>query len=62
MNVWAKACFELTDFSTHTVVSVVTNHMSNDANGCNIEGKAVWFGYRSHEPTILCFPLFNSMK
>lgn len=42
MNVWAKACFELTDFGTHAVVSVVTNLVSDDANGCNIEGKAVW--------------------
>lgn len=42
MNVWAKACFELTDFNTHAVVSVVTNNMSDDANGCNIDGNEVW--------------------
>ena len=42
MNVWAKACFELTDFDTHAVVSVVTNPMSDDANGCNIDEKEVW--------------------
>lgn len=42
MNVWAKACFELTDFGTHAVVSVVTNHISDDANGSNIEGNSVW--------------------
>jgi len=41
-EVWAKACFELTDFNTHAVVSVVTNQVSDDANGCNIEGNAVW--------------------
>lgn len=42
MNVWAKACFELTDFGTHAVVSVVTNFVSDDANGSNIKEKAVW--------------------
>lgn len=41
-QVWAKACFELTDFGTHAVVSVVTNQLSDDANGCNVEGEAVW--------------------
>ena len=39
---WAKACFELTDFGTHAVVSVVTKRESDDANGCNIDGDAVW--------------------
>ncbi|GGF83710.1 hypothetical protein GCM10010912_31090 [Paenibacillus albidus] len=42
LTVWAKACFELTDFNTHAVVSVVTNQTSDDANGCNIEGNEVW--------------------
>ncbi|ETT53494.1 MULTISPECIES: DUF1349 domain-containing protein [unclassified Paenibacillus] len=42
LSVWAKACFELTDFDTHAVVSVVTNQTSDDANGCNIEGNEVW--------------------
>ncbi|WP_238653311.1 DUF1349 domain-containing protein [Paenibacillus piscarius] len=42
LNVWAKACFELTDFDTRAVVSVVTNQTSDDANGCNIDGKEVW--------------------
>ena len=41
-NIWAKACFELTDFNTHAVVSVVTNQMYDDANGCNIDGNEVW--------------------
>ncbi|MEK5238943.1 DUF1349 domain-containing protein [Paenibacillus sp. FSL L8-0470] len=41
-QVWAKACFEKTDFDTHAVVSVVTNHTSDDANGCNINGNIVW--------------------
>lgn len=39
---WAKACFELTDFNTHAVVSVVTKDQSDDANGCNVEGNSVW--------------------
>lgn len=38
---WAKACFELTDFNTQAVVSVVTNGQSDDANGCNIEENSV---------------------
>lgn len=41
-GVWAKSCFEKTDFGTHAVVSVVTNHTSDDANGCDIDGNAVW--------------------
>jgi uncharacterized protein len=42
LQVWAKACFEKTDFDTHAVVSVVTNQTSDDANGCNIDGNTVW--------------------
>lgn len=42
MNVWAKACFEKTDFDTNAVVSVVTNGVSDDANGCNIDDNTVW--------------------
>lgn len=42
-NNWAKSCFELTDFGTHAVVSVVTkNGASDDANGCNIDGNHLW--------------------
>lgn len=41
-RLWAKACFELTDFNTHAVVSVVTNNYSDDANGCNINRNKVW--------------------
>ncbi|MFO7696208.1 MAG: DUF1349 domain-containing protein [Anaerolineae bacterium] len=40
--VWGKACFEQSDFGTHAVVSVVTNGVSDDANGCNIDGDTVW--------------------
>lgn len=42
MDCWAKACFEYTDFGTHAAVSVVTNGVSDDANGCNIEGNTAW--------------------
>jgi uncharacterized protein len=41
-QLWAKACFEKTDFNKHAVVSVVTNDTSDDANGCNIDGNTVW--------------------
>ncbi len=41
-SIWAKACFEKTDFDTNAVVSVVTNPLSDDANGCNIQGNEVW--------------------
>jgi len=41
-NCWAKLCFELTDFGTHAVVSVVTNGISDDANGVNIDGNTVY--------------------
>lgn len=41
-TMWAKACWEKTDFDTHAVVSVVTNGVSDDANGCNIESDTVW--------------------
>lgn len=39
---WAKACWEKTDFDTHAVVSVVTNGVSDDANGCNLDSNVVW--------------------
>ena len=39
---WGKLCFEQSDFGTRAVVSVVTNVRSDDANGCNIEGGAIW--------------------
>lgn len=42
MDCWAKACFEYTDFGTHAVVSVVTNGVSDDANGCNLDRDTVW--------------------
>ena len=39
---WVKFCFELTDIGTHTVVSVVTNGVSDDANGVDIQGNTVY--------------------
>lgn len=41
-RLWAKACFEKTDFGTHAVVSVVTNGTSDDANGSNVDTGSVW--------------------
>jgi len=41
-QIWAKVCFEATDFNTRAVVSVVTNKISDDANGCNINSDSVW--------------------
>ena len=41
-DLWAKTAFELTNFGTHTVVSVITNKLSDDANGVNLEGNEVW--------------------
>ena len=35
-NLWIKAAYEKSDFDTQAVVSVVTNQVSDDANGCNI--------------------------
>jgi regulation of enolase protein 1 (concanavalin A-like superfamily) len=39
---WVKLCFELTDLGTHSVVSVVTNGVSDDANGVDINGNSVY--------------------
>lgn len=38
---WAKICFELTDLGTHSIVSMVTNVVSDDANGVDIQGNQV---------------------
>lgn len=35
-TLWAKACYEQTYFGGHTAVSVVTNGLSDDANGQTI--------------------------
>jgi regulation of enolase protein 1 (concanavalin A-like superfamily) len=39
---WAKVCFESTDLGTHAVVSVVTDGLSDDANGPNLDVPDVW--------------------
>ncbi len=39
---WAKACFELTDFGKTAAVSVVTNGVSDDANGANVTAKEIY--------------------
>ena len=41
-DMWAKTAFELTNFGTHTIVSVITNKLSDDANGANLEGNEIW--------------------
>lgn len=41
-TLWAKACFEYTDINTHSVVTVMTNELSDDANGYNVDGNEVW--------------------
>ncbi len=39
---WGKVCYESTDFGTHAVVSVVTNDVSDDANGPDLSVPEVW--------------------
>ena len=39
---WGKLCFEGSDFGTHAIVSVVTNGVSDDANGVNYTWPEVW--------------------
>lgn len=39
---WTKAAFEKSDFGTTAAVCVVTNTLSDDANGCNINQDEVW--------------------
>ncbi len=41
-DIWAKACYELTDFGKTSVVSVVTNQFSDDANGNNVTTDSVY--------------------
>ena len=50
-NVWAKAAFEKSDFGTTAAVCVVTDGVSDDANGCNIESDTLWLqGLKSTSP------------
>ena len=39
---WAKIAFEASDFGTKAAVCVVTDQISDDANGCNIDQDEVW--------------------
>ena len=41
-KLWSKAAFEKSDFGTTAAVCVVTNGVSDDANGCNIDQEEVW--------------------
>jgi len=41
-NLWLKAAYEKSDFDTTAVVSVVTNKISDDANGCNLTADSIW--------------------
>ena len=41
-KLWTKAAFEKSDFGTPAAVCVVTNGVSDDANGCNIAQDEVW--------------------
>ena len=41
-QMWAKAAFEQSDFGTKAAVCVVTNQISDDANGCNIDKDEAW--------------------
>jgi len=41
-TLWTKAAFEKSDFGTTAAVCVVTNGISDDANGCNIDQDEVW--------------------
>jgi len=41
-KLWTKAAFEKSDFGTTAAVCVVTNGISDDANGCNIDQEEVW--------------------
>ena len=41
-HMWAKAAFEASDFGTKAAVCVVTNQVSDDANGCNIDQDTLW--------------------
>jgi len=39
---WTKAAFEKSDFGTTAAVCVVTDEVSDDANGCDINQDYVW--------------------
>jgi regulation of enolase protein 1 (concanavalin A-like superfamily) len=39
---WAKICYESTDFGTRAIVSVVTDGLSDDANGVDLTVPDAW--------------------
>lgn len=41
-RLWAKACFEYTDFGSHAVVCVMTNGCSDDSNCVDIDGNTIY--------------------
>jgi len=41
-SLFAKLCYEGTDFGTRSVVNVVTNVLSDDSNGVIMEGDGLW--------------------
>lgn len=41
-KLWAKGCFEMSDTGLHTIVSVMTNERSDDANCVNVDSKEAW--------------------
>jgi len=57
-NVWLKAAYEKSDFGTTAVVSVVTNEVSDDANGCNLDVESVWLQVARVEN---CFTIHYSL-
>lgn len=41
-KLWTKIAFEKSDFGTTAAVCVVTNGVSDDANGCDIAQEEIW--------------------
>lgn len=41
-TLWGKVCFECSEKNAHTVVSVMTDGLSDDANSVVISGNEVW--------------------
>lgn len=39
---WVKLAFEASDFGTTAAVCVVTNEVSDDANGCDVDSDSMW--------------------
>ena len=39
---WIKLAFEKTDFNTNSIVSVITDETSDDANGANLDSEWIW--------------------